>query len=125
MTTKPVENQQTNGQRLQGAIGDSLFPEVQHVSDVKQVLELMRDNAQNLNQEQIRAILLLQELGKNSYLHGDKDPYQDIVKSITGTFKVAVANPSYYLDTIEELIPKPPKPIILTDRGKVVGGRGM
>ena len=124
--TQPVEPKD-NGQKLQGAIGDSLFPEVQHVSDVKQVLELMRDHAQNLTQDQVRAILLLQELGKNEYLHGDKDPYKDIVASITGTFKVAVASPSYYLDTIEELIPKPPKPIILTSRGedaRVVGNGG-
>lgn len=124
--TQPVEPKD-NGQKLQGAIGDSLFPEVQHVSDVKQVLELMRDHAQNLTQDQVRAILLLQELGKNEYLHGENDPYKDIVKSITGTFKVAVASPSYYLDTIEELIPKPPKPIILTSRGeaaRVVGNGG-
>lgn len=123
--TQPIEPKD-NGQKLQGAIGDSLFPEVQHVSDVKQVLELMRDHAQNITQDQVRAILLLQELGKNEYLHGETDPYKDIVKSILGNFKVAVASPSYYLDTIEELIPKPPKPIVLTPRGeaKVVGGGG-
>lgn len=124
--TQPVEPQ-NNGQKLQGAIGDSLFPEVQHVSDVKQVLELMRDHAQNITQDQVRAVLLLQELGKNQYLHGDKDPYKDIVKSILGTFKVAVASPAYYLDTIEELIPKPPKPVIVTSRGdsaKVINNGG-
>lgn len=116
---------QTNGQRLQSVIGDNLFPEVQHISDVKQVLELMKDTAQNLTQEQIRAILLLHELGNNKFLHGDKNPYEPIIKAITGQFKVAVADPGYYLDTIEELIPKPPKPIILAERGKVVnpGGR--
>lgn len=116
------EQSQTSGQRLQSVIGDNLFPEVQHVSDVKQVLELMKDTAQNLREEQIRGILLLQQLGNNKYLHGDKNPYESIIKSVTGSYKVAVADPGYYLDTIEELIPKPPKPIILTDRGKVVGG---
>lgn len=113
---------QNNGQKLQSVIGDNLFPEVQHISDVKQVLELMKGTAQNLREEQIRGILLLQELGNNKMLHGDKNPYENIIKKITGEFKVAVANPGYYLDTIEELIPKPPKPVILTERGKVVGG---
>ena len=113
---------QTNGQKLQSVIGDNLFPNVQHISDVKQVLELMKGTAQNLREEQIRAILLLQELGNNTFLHGEKNPYQDIIKKITGEYKVAVADPGYYLDTIEELIPKPPKPIIFAERGRVVGG---
>lgn len=117
------EREQTNGQKLQSVIGDNLFPEVQNISDVKQVLELMKDTAQNLREEQIRAILLLQELGNNKLLHGDKNPYESIIKQITGAFKIAVADPGYYLDTIEELIPKPPKPLIITERGgKVVGG---
>lgn len=119
--------EESNGHKLQGAIGDSLFPEVQHVSDVKQVLELMRDHAQNLTQDQVRAIVLLQELGNNKYLHPDKNPYADIIKGLTGKFKVAVSSPSYYLDTIEELIPKPPKPVIVTSRGesaKVVSNGG-
>lgn len=121
-----MQQQESNGQKLQGVIGDNLFPEVQHISDVKQVLELMKDTAQELRQEQVQAIILLQELGNNKWLHGEKNPYAHIIKSIQGEYKVAVASPSYYLDTIEELIPKPPKPIILTDRGKVVGGgRGM
>lgn len=122
MDNQQREQRQSNGQKLQSVIGDNLFPEVQHISDVKQVLELMKDTAQNLNQEQIRAILLLQELGNNKFLHGDKNPYEHIIKDITGKYKIAVADPGYYLDTIEELIPKPPKPIILTERGKVVGG---
>lgn len=116
------EPKQTNGQKLHSVIGDNLFPEVQHISDVKQVLELMKSTAQNLREDQIRGILLLQELGSNSFLHGDKNPYETIIKKITGEFKVSVANPAYYLDTIEELIPKPPKPVILTERGKVING---
>lgn len=124
------EKRQDNGQLLQGAIQDQLFPEIQHVSDIKQVLELQQQHGKALREEQIRALLLLETLGNNKTLHGDKNPYEHIIKSITGKFKVAVVNPAYYLDTIEELIPKPPKPIILTERGgqaKVVnnsGGRG-
>lgn len=119
------EEKKSNGQMLQGAIGDNLFPEVQHISDVKQVLELMRSNGQALREEQVRALLLLDELGSNKALHGNKNPYDSIIKAVKDTFKVAVVNPSYYLDTIEELIPKPPKPVILTDRGqsRVIGGR--
>lgn len=111
------EKKNTNGQLLQGVIGDNLFPEVQHISDVKQVLELMRAHGQNLREEQVRGLLLLEELGANKELHGDKNPYQGIIKAIKDTYKIAVVNPAYYLDTIEELIPKPPKPIILTERG--------
>lgn len=125
MSSNSIE--QSNGSKLQGAIGDSLFPEVQHVSDVKQVLELMKDYAQNLTEDQVRAILLLQELGENKFLHPEGNPYAKIIKDITGKYKVAVANPTYFLDTIEELIPKPPKPVIVTSRGesaKVVNGGG-
>ena len=121
------EEKKNNGQLLQGVIGDNLFPEVQHISDVKQVLELMRAHGQNLREEQVRGLLLLEELGANKALHGDKNPYDSIIKAIKDTYKVAVVNPAYYLDTIEELIPKPPKPIILTERGgqaRVVNGGG-
>uniref|UniRef100_UPI001967BF74 hypothetical protein n=1 Tax=Klebsiella pneumoniae TaxID=573 RepID=UPI001967BF74 len=54
-----------NANTLQGVIGDNLFPEVQHVSDVKQVLELMQGLAQNISQEQLRAVILLNQLGEN------------------------------------------------------------
>lgn len=116
-----------NGQMLQGVIGDNLFPEMQNISDVKQVLELQREHGQALREEQVRALILLETLGNNKELHGDKNPYLDIIKSITDKYKKAVVNPAYYLDTIEELIPKPPKPIILTERGgqaKVVNNAG-
>ena len=115
----------SNGQVLQDVIGDNLFPEVQHISDVKQVLELMKETGQNIREEQIRAIILLEQLGENKFLHPDGNPYKSIIKEILDKYKVAVVNPSYYLDTIEELIPKPPKPIIMTERGKpvTVGGR--
>lgn len=111
-------NVKSNGQILQGVIGDNLFPEVTHVSDVKQVLELMKEVGQNLREEQIRALVMLQQLGENKLLHPDGNPYKQIVKDIQDKFKIAVVSPNYYLDTIEELIPKPPKPIILTERGK-------
>lgn len=120
-----MEQQKSNGQTLQGVIGDNLFPEVQHISDVKQVLELMKDTGQPLREPQIRALILLERLGENKSLHPKGNPYKSIIKSIKDEYKVAVVNPSYYLDTIEELIPKPPKPIIMTERGKpiTVGGR--
>lgn len=115
----------TNGQILQNVIGDNLFPEVQSVSDVKQVLELMKETGQNLREEQIKALVLLEQLGENTFLHPDGNPYKKIIKEIQDKYKIAVVSPSYYLDTIEELIPKPPKPIIMTERGKpvTVGGR--
>lgn len=105
---------------LQSVIGDNLFPEVQHVSDVKQVLELMRDIAQNINQDQLRAIILLQQLGANTIIHPNGSPYDKLIKAILTDYKTAVANPAYYLDTIEELIPKPPKPIVFAPNGKQV-----
>ena len=115
----------TNGQILQGVIGDNLFPEVQNVSDVKQVLELMKETGQNLREEQVKALVLLEQLGENKFLHPEGNPYKKIIKEIQDKYKIAVVSPSYYLDTIEELIPKPPKPIIMTERGKpvTVGGR--
>lgn len=106
-----------NGQKLQSAISDDLFPQVQHISDVKQVLEEMQGNAQNLREQQIKGLLYLNALGDNEYLHPNGNPYKDLYNFITTKGKVAVANPDYYLDTIEALIPKPPKPIVLAEKG--------
>lgn len=112
----------SNADKIQSVINDDLFPAVANISDVKQVLEFMENVAQSLSQEQIRALILLQHLGSNSLLHGNTDPYKSIREDILGTankvgvYKRAVASTSVYLDTIQELIPKPPKPIILADK---------
>lgn len=105
----------SNSDKLQSVISDNLFPEVQHISDVKQVLEEMKSNAQELQEWQVRALIFLKELGSNKYLHPDGDPYEDIEKMIMES-KVHVADPNYYLDTIEALIPKPPKPIVMAEK---------
>lgn len=107
--------QGNNADKLQSVISDDLFPHVQHISDVKQVIEVMRDKAQNLREPQLKAIIFLLEMGKNNYLHGEKNPYEDLVKSILGDYKIGVADPEYYLDTIGELIPKPPRPILMDE----------
>lgn len=113
----PAQEQQQNGQRLQGVISDDLFPNVQHISDVKQVIEEMTKLSQNLREPQIKALLKLQKMGENTYLHKNGNPYTKIYKYIIGEGKTHVANPDYYLDTIESLIPKPPKPVILAEKG--------
>lgn len=110
---QPIEN----GQKLQSVISDDLFPNVSHVSDVKQVIEEMTGKAQNLREPQMKALLLLKQMGDNSYLHPDGNPYQGLYDYIIGQGKKDVANPDYYLDTIEALIPKPPKPVILAEKG--------
>ncbi|WP_028982779.1 hypothetical protein [Sporolactobacillus terrae] len=107
-----------NAEKLQSVISDDLFPQVDHVSDVKQVIEEMKNTSQNLREPQIKGILLLRSLGSNPYLHGDKNPYKEVCEYITGQGKTDVANPDYYLDTIEALIPKPPKPIVLAEGKK-------
>lgn len=112
-----TRNDTTNADKVQSVVSDDLFPTVHHISDVKQVIEEMKGNAQNLREEQIKGILLLEKLGSNKYIHGDKSPYKDILKYIKEGGKQAVASPEYYLDTIEALIPKPPKPIIMTEKG--------
>lgn len=105
-----------NSEKLQSVISDDLFPNVQHISDVKQVLEQMRGNAQSMREEQLKAVLFLEAMGNNKYLH-EKNPYSKIVEFIKSEGRVAVSNPDYYLDTIEALIPKPPKPIVLAEKG--------
>ncbi|MEM5592073.1 hypothetical protein AAHH67_10660 [Niallia circulans] len=109
---------QSNAEKLQSAISDDLFPTVQHVSDVKQVLEEMKSTAQELREPQIKALLLLKSMGENKYLHPDGNPYKKIVEFIMEG-KVYVASPDYYLDAIEALIPKPPKPIIMAEKGAI------
>lgn len=106
-----------NAEKLQSVISDDLFPQVQHISDVKQVIEEMQGLSQNLREPQIKALLLLQSMGDNKYLHPNGNPYKGMYEYITGKGKTHVANPDYYLDTIEALIPKPPKPIVLADKG--------
>lgn len=109
-----------NAEKLQSAISDDLFPQVQHISDVKQVLEVMRANAQNLREPQIKAILLLKQMGENTYLHPEGNPYSKLIDFVMEG-KILVADPVYYIDTIESLIPKPPKPIVMAekaDRGR-------
>ncbi|MBY9082624.1 hypothetical protein KIH86_25360 [Paenibacillus sp. HN-1] len=112
-----------NADTIQKVINDDLFPSVASVSDVKQVLEFMTDYAAPLSEEQIRAILLLEHLGANERLHGKVNPYSWIIKDITGKHKRAVSRTETFLRTIEELIPKPPKPIIFAD-GRPMKGRG-
>lgn len=114
----------TNGKVMQEIFNDTLFASPESVSDIKQVLEIMRDKGQALREEQIQALILLQQMGENKMLHPDGNPYAGIIKEITGKYKIAVVNPAFYLDTIEELVPKPPKPIILTERGKPVTVHG-
>lgn len=104
-----------NAEKLQSVISDDLFPQVQHISDVKQVLEEMRKNAQNLREPQIKAILLLKEMGENKYLHPNGNPYAALIDFIMEG-KTLVADPDYYIDTIEALIPKPPRPIVREER---------
>lgn len=118
--------QTTNADKIQSVINDDLFPNVQNVSDVKQVLEFMTDYAASLSEGQLRALLLLEYLGNNQRLHGPKNPYRWIIEKITGEYKRGVAKTQTFLDTIEELIPKPPKPIIVAPDGRIVkAGRGI
>ncbi|MDY7965507.1 hypothetical protein [Bacillus thuringiensis] len=107
----------SNSEKLQQAIGDNLFPEVAHVSDIKQVIEEVEGKSQELQESQIRALILLENLGSNTYLHGDANPYEDVIKFIKKEGKVSVADPHYYIQTIEALIPKPPKPVVLAEKG--------
>lgn len=106
--------QSTNAEKLQSAIQDDLFPQVQNISDVKQVLEVMKGNAQNLREPQIKAILLLNQMGNNTYLH-DKNPYEKLIEFIMKG-KELVSEPEYFIKTIEALIPKPPKPIVMAEK---------
>jgi len=110
---------QDTADQLQSTIGEELFPNQIQISDVKQVLEEMESKSQELSQDQVKAITLLNELGKNEYLHKE-NPYTEIIKWITEKAKVMVASPDVYIDTIEALIPKPPKPVILTEKGKPI-----
>ena len=114
--------QMDNADKLQSVISDDLFPQVQHISDVKQVIEEMTGKAQELQQDQIKGLLLLKSLGANEYLHGKIDPYKEIYNYISDDGKKAFADPEYYLDTIEALIPKPPRPIVMAP-SDMKGGR--
>lgn len=113
-----------NADRIQQVLSDNIFPQVNHVSDVKQVLEYMENVAQALSEEQVRAAILLETLGNNKRLHRE-NPYTWIIDRLVGTsdksrpiWKKAVASTNVYLDTLQELIPKPPRPIVVAPSGK-------
>lgn len=120
-------NGKKNNDKIQEILTDDLFPAAQHISDVKQVLEYIENVAQNVSQEQLRAAILLEELGNNTRLHKDGNPYLWLTQRLIGTekdkgiWKKAVAPTSVYLDTLQELIPKPPRPIVVTGEGKKGG----
>jgi ABC-type hemin transport system substrate-binding protein len=109
--------QNTNAEKLQSVISDDLFPQMNHISDVKQVLEEMKSNAQNLREPQMKALILLNRMGENEYLHGEKNPYKKLVEFVMKG-KEFVADPEYYIKTIEALIPKPPKPIVMAEKAE-------
>lgn len=104
---------------IQDIMSESLFEQNPSIADLKQIINELQDKAQNLREPQIKALLLLQRLGENKYLH-EKNPYKDIIKNIEDKYKISVAEPSYYLDVINETVPKPPKPVIVAPDGKVV-----
>ncbi|WP_016696532.1 hypothetical protein [Rhodococcus rhodochrous] len=108
--------EKNSASQLQDVINDSLFPQVQHTADVKQVLDFMRPVTQPLRQEQVQAILYLSDLGNNRYIHPNGNPYEDLIKSIS-SYRQEIADPEFYIDTIEALVPKPPKPILMTGDG--------
>lgn len=110
-----------NADTIQQVINDDLFPNVQHVSDVKQVLEFMSDYAAPFSEDQVRALILLEAMSENERLHGKTNPYKSIIKAIKEEYKKSVARPDTFLKTIEELIPKPPKPVIMAD-GRAIRG---
>lgn len=117
-----------NADRIQGVLTDQLFLQPEHISDVKQVLELMHKVGQSISEEQIRAVILLEMLGNNKRLHPE-NPYKFLIDRLIGTadnpgiWKMAVVPVGVYLDTIQELVPKPPKPIIMAPGGAVKGGK--
>ena len=115
-----VQQQNKKQKSVQDIVGDNLFPHVAHISDVKQVIEEMTDKSQHLQQPQMRAIMLLMEMQNNDYLHGDSQPYQQYIDKLLKEFKPAAADPVFYLNLINELIPKPPKPIVVLPSGKAV-----
>jgi hypothetical protein len=105
-----------NADDIQKAINQDLFPTVQHTADMKQVLAFMEDVAQPISEDQVRGIILLTELGSNDRLHGTKNPYETIIKNISSLYKKAVAPTEVYLETIERMVPKPPKPIVMAEK---------
>ncbi|WP_282154820.1 hypothetical protein [Cytobacillus gottheilii] len=115
--TNGLQTNVDNASKLQQAINDDLFPKVAHISDIKQVIEEMQGLAQNIREPQMKALILLQKLGENKYLHPNGSPYKELYKYILEKGKVHVADPNFFLDTIEALIPKPPKPILLAEKG--------
>jgi hypothetical protein len=110
-------NNNSNADDIQKAINQDLFPtSAPQVDNIKQVLAFMEDVAQPISEDQVRAIILLTELGSNERLHDKKNPYDLIIKNISTLYKKAVAPTEVYLETIERLVPKPPKPIVMAEK---------
>jgi hypothetical protein len=106
-----------NADAIQNVINEDLFPSAPPVVDgVRQVLSFMENVAQPISEAQLRAILLLDHLGNNKQLHGTENPYKEIIKKLQEDYKKKVAPTGVYLETIEALVPKAPKPIIMSEK---------
>jgi hypothetical protein len=111
-----MSNQFQNAEKIQNVINSDLFPaSAPQIADMKQVLEFMEDVAQPISEAQIRAILLLEHLGNNKTLHAI-NPYLNIIKDLQIKYKKIVAPTDVYLMTMEALVPKAPKPIIMAEK---------
>lgn len=111
-----------NADKIQSVLTDNLLATPEHIADIKQVLEFMVNVAQSISEPQIRALILLKQMGDNDRLH-EKNPYADIIKKIEGDYKKMVADTAVYLDTMQEIVPKPPRPIVLAP-GAETGKKG-
>ena len=106
-------NPNFNADKIQSVLSDNLLATPEHIADIKQVLEFMINVAQPISEPQIRALVLLKQMGDNKRLHPDKNPYGDLIKKIEGDYKKMVADTAVYLDTMQEIVPKPPRPIVV------------
>src|SRR5699024_12347403 len=97
-------NDTQNADKLQSVISDDLFPQVHHISDVKQVIEEMQGISQNLREPQIKALLFLKKLGEKEYLNGKTIQYEELYKIISVAVKKDIDDPIFNFVSIEALI---------------------
>lgn len=97
---KPIDLQSTLSQTLYRA-------DQPDVSNIKQVIESLKDRVQHLSPTQMRVIGYLEHLQSRSLHKAEKNKTYQYLIDMIQTDAHRVAPPSFFIRVIESLIPRP------------------
>lgn len=99
------------------SVVDDLFQDVSNNSGVNiaEVIDRVLPYSHGITEKQLRLVLYLKNLGENQFLHGGENPYLDLCNEIISS-RTYFTDTDFIIDMIDNLIPKPAKPLIFVDK---------